>query len=123
MVKIHMLFEPRSRHLWRLLLTALLAVVAWYAFKPVEADDGIEHLDKVRHVMAFLSLACAAALGWAPGTRTGARIAAALLAYGLLIEGVQTLLPTRSGSVADWLADAVGVALGLWLARRLRPPD
>lgn len=120
MIKTRMFFEPRTRNRWRLLLAAGIATVAWFAFKPNDTDNGIEHLDKVQHVAAFASLAFAASFGWAHKTRNLLLTAAGLLAYGLLIELVQTQLPTRSGEVADWLADAVGVALGLLLARGIR---
>jgi VanZ family protein len=49
-----------------------------------------------------------------------------LLAYGALIEVLQSFTPTRSAEWADLLADSAGIALGLllvatWLrlARRL----
>ena len=120
MIKTRMFFETRTRKRWRLLLAAGIAAVAWFAFKPSDTADGIEHLDKVQHVVAFASLAFAASFGWEPKARTSLLTAAGLLGYGLLIELVQTQLPTRSGEVADWLADAVGVALGMLLARELR---
>ena len=43
------------------------------------------------------------------------------MAYGLFIELMQTQLPTRTGSMADWLTDGVGIGLGLLLHRALRP--
>ena len=121
MIVTRLLFDARSRGAWRLLLAAGLATASWLAFSPVDAPDGIEHLDKVQHMAAFTSLALAASFGWPSRPRTTAFITAGLMAYGLFIELVQTQLPTRSGSVADWLADAVGVAAGLLLARALRP--
>jgi VanZ family protein len=48
------------------------------------------------------------------------RVAAGLMAYGLFIEAVQTQLPSRTGSWADWVADLAGVALGLALARLMQ---
>lgn len=121
MTDTRLLFDARSRGAWRLLLAAGLATASWLAFSPVDAPDGIEHLDKVQHMAAFTSLALAASFSWPSRPRTTAFITAGLMAYGLFIELVQTQLPTRSGSAADWLADAVGVAAGLLLARALRP--
>lgn len=37
----------------------------------------------------------------------------AVVGYGLLLEGVQLLVPYRTGSLADALANAVGVVLAL----------
>jgi VanZ family protein len=72
-------------------------------------------VDKLIHVVLFLVLAVSGR--WA-GIRPGA-LGALLVGYGAVSEVVQWLAPLeRSGSVADWLADVVGVALGLlaWAA-------
>ena len=113
-------FDIRWRRSWRLLLVCLLGVVSWFAFMPQTSHDVVAHLDKVRHLLAFSTLALVASLGWTPGRRTTLYVACGLMAYGLLIELVQTLLPTRSGSAADWLADGVGIAIGLLMFRALR---
>jgi hypothetical protein len=67
-------------------------------------------VDKVVHVALFLALALT-------GRWAGARavvLGPLLVAYGAVSEVVQAVTPLeRSGSVADLLADAVGVALGL----------
>ena len=116
-----LLFDLHLRRRWRLLLGALLAVVSWLAFMPASAAPTVQHLDKVQHLAAFMTLALVASLCWAPSRRTELATMLGLLAYGLFIELVQSQLPTRSASVADWLADAAGVALGLLLMRQLRP--
>lgn len=115
-----LLFDSRWRRSWRMLLVCLLAVVSWYAFKPVTSHDTIENIDKLRHFCAFATLALVASLGWQPGRRTALGIACGLMVYGLFIELMQTQLPTRSGSAADWLADGVGIAIGLLMFRALR---
>jgi VanZ family protein len=72
-------------------------------------------VDKLIHVLLFLVLAVSGR--WA-GIRAGT-LGALLAGYGAVSEVVQWLTPLeRSGSVADWLADVVGVALGLlaWAA-------
>lgn len=102
---------------WRVLLLALLAVVSWFAFAPIAFDDRELPLDKLRHLLAFGTLAWVAAQGFGPLARRRWRIAAALLAYGVFIELVQSGIPGRQASAADVLADALGIALGLLLAR------
>jgi VanZ family protein len=77
--------------------------------------DAPPGVDKLVHVLLFLVLAVSGR--WA-GIRAGP-LGAVLAGYGAASEVVQWLTPLeRSGSVADWLADAVGVALGLlaWAA-------
>lgn len=111
---------PRHRRHWRLLLAVLLAVVSWFAFKPALPTHEWPHMDKLQHIGAFTTLAVVASLGWAPHAGLARQVVVGLTAYGLFIEAVQTQLPSRSGSVADWAADAAGIALGLWLARLIR---
>lgn len=106
--------EPRA---WRGVLLALLLVVSWFAFAPMPFRDGDLPLDKLRHLAAFGVLAWVAAQGWGFGRGAGWRIAAALLAYGVFIELVQSQVPGRHASLADVLADVAGIALGLLAAR------
>jgi len=113
------MLEARHRRHWRLSLAVLLGVVSWFAFKPVLPVQELPHLDKLRHISAFTTLSVVASLAWAPHARLARLVAAGLMAYGLLIEAVQTQLPSRSGSLADWAADALGIALGLALVRLL----
>jgi len=54
-----------------------------------------------------------AGLGWAASW-------AAALSTGALIEALQTLTPWRTPSLLDLTADALGAALGIWLAWALR---
>jgi hypothetical protein len=85
-----------------------------------EVPDAPAGVDKVVHLVLFLALAVT-------GRWAGARAAVLgglLVAYGAVSEVLQELTPLeRSGSVADLLADALGVALGLgaWaLGERVR---
>jgi VanZ family protein len=78
--------------------------------------------DKLVHVAVFTALAGTGR--WA-GAGT-ARLTAALVLYAAGSELIQGLAPlARSASLADWIADAAGILLGLalwaFLARRRRP--
>jgi len=77
---------------------------------PSVADTG---WDKLNHVLAFAGpmFAGLAAQG-RPGRRAALVLAAALLAWGGGLELLQSLLPPRQGDLADWLADAIGIAAG-----------
>jgi len=48
-------------------------------------------------------------------------VAPGLLAYGMLIECIQWLLPWRQFSLGDWAADAAGVLLACILLHRKTP--
>lgn len=74
--------------------------------------------DKVVHCMMFAVCGFLVCRAWL-ATRGAMFIIAMLLAYAGLTEIIQMMVPGRSGSVMDWLADAVGILLGFWWARRL----
>ncbi|MDB5731142.1 MAG: hypothetical protein JWQ03_1037 [Variovorax sp.] len=71
--------------------------------------------DKSNHLLAFSTLAVLGLWSW-PG-RTVA-VLVALLAYGGLIEILQSFTPDRSAEWADLLADGLGLLVGtlvVWL--------
>lgn len=78
-------------------------------------------VDKVVHVALFAALAGTALL---PSPSIPARlalVAGALLGYAAVSEIVQALPAIgRTTSLTDWLADAAGVLLGLFVVRGLR---
>lgn len=79
-------------------------------------------VDKVVHLLLFAALALTGR--WA-GARAGA-LGVLLVVYAAVSEVVQGFSALeRSASVADWVADTVGVLAGLltwaWAARRTRP--
>ena len=92
---------------------AHLAVL--YSPRAPAVGSGIR-LDLLVHVTVFAAVALTAC--WAG---VGARTVGLVLAVEALVsEGVQALwLPGRTGDVTDLLADAVGVAVGLWAASAL----
>lgn len=122
---IRLLTSPSMHPLWRIVLALLVAVVGWFAFSRAGKADYVPHLDKVQHLLAFGSMACAAALGWPAGQRSAIGVLVGLLSYGAFIELVQSQLPYRVASWADLAADAVGIACGLLLITgvRRRWPD
>lgn len=81
---------------------------------PVRAAPG---LDKLVHFGLYLGLGRSLARGlWSSGPVTAARVLAALvggLAYGAFTEWIQRPIAVRDPSLADWLADAAGVSVGL----------
>jgi VanZ family protein len=102
---------------WRAALGALLVVVTWLALVPSPPPVLDLGWDKVNHIAAFAALAAVATPAF-PG-RTGS-IAAALMAYGVLIEVAQSFIPLRTGDWRDLVGDAVGCVLGLLFAAAIR---
>ncbi len=108
-----LLHETRFHPLWRAGLVVLVTVVAFAAFTPRTLAPTLGVGDKVDHVLAFLGLALAGALSCRAGRRQALLVALALVAYGALIEIVQTQVPGRHGDGADLVADSLGIVLGL----------
>ena len=76
-------------------------------------------IDKVEHLLAYGLLSGYAVLLFA--TARAHRVTAfALVALGVAMEGAQAMLTTsRLADPGDMLANALGVALGWWLGRRV----
>jgi VanZ family protein len=99
----------------RALLALLVVAIGWLALSPRPPTLFSTGWDKANHLLAFATLAAAASFGWVAARRRVA-IAFWLLGYGALIEVLQHWVPGRSSEFADLVADAVGIAFGLWLA-------
>ena len=96
--------------------TVLTVAMLWPINQPPPAPDGS---DKVVHLIAFASLAF-------PLARTGRfgliPVLVGATAFGGMIEVIQPSFG-RSADMQDWIADIIGVALGIALGllyRRLR---
>jgi len=91
----------------RIALGLALAVVTWLCLTPDISDPGLVPWDKARHFLAFYMLTGLAVVGL---PRVGLQwIVLAMLAYGALIEILQGFAG-RDRSLADFLADAAGIA-------------
>lgn len=104
---------------WRLLfLSAVLGVLVGSVI-----DTGPSALqdvdDKLQHLFAFALLAVLASGGF-PQLPLWRTLVPALLAYGLAIECLQSVLPWREFSLLDLAADAAGVVPGAFAAQAWR---
>ncbi|OZE33347.1 MULTISPECIES: VanZ family protein [unclassified Rhodococcus (in: high G+C Gram-positive bacteria)] len=108
-----------SQSTYRIPLAVTFVVALIVLFTPASGvPSGFQHSDKIIHFLLFAVLAYTsrlAGIGWA-GT------AAWVLGFAAISEVLQAILPLgRSGSLADALADAAGVAVGLLAASRVLP--
>ena len=102
----------------------VLAVAAIFvlAMIPVAVvPEVVSFQDKLHHTAAFAVLMLLGRGGWPARTAT---LIVGLIGYGVLIEVCQHRFTTnRVGDPWDWLADSVGVFIGLrlagWFARRV----
>ena len=105
-----------SRGVFAVVVLVSLAVLFAPADDVPSAPPGV---DKLVHLLLFAALAGSGR--WA-GARAGV-LGVLLVGYGALSEVVQGVSALeRSASVADWVADAIGVLAGLlgwaWAGRR-----
>lgn len=81
---------------------------------------GIPNLDKIAHTGAYACFFVLAVMVF--GTTRIKHIVTTLLSYGLTLELLQSWIPAREPSLADFSANAIGVVTGVlfvfWLAKR-----
>ncbi len=109
------LVHDDRRGLWRSAFFAMAAIILVGSVVDTgqSAVSGIN--DKLQHGLAFAGLALTARLAF---TRQPlwTVLLPALLCFGLLIECIQYFLPWREFSLADLVADAVGLVPGVLAA-------
>ncbi|WP_369599980.1 VanZ family protein [Hahella sp. SMD15-11] len=86
-----------------------LAWAFWLALRPVEELPLPDINDKVAHAVGLGALTLAA--GLLHRRLPIAWLAALLMGYGIAIEVAQSFVPWRSASLADVMADALGVLI------------
>lgn len=99
----------------RWLLAAIVVVLLCAGLRPHPVPETFHEEDKLYHLLGFAVLAVSTRLAFP--RRAWWWLALAMLTLGLGIELAQNLEPARQGSLWDFLFDAVGVSLGLLLAR------
>ena len=107
----------RSRTVWIVSTIALAILIGVLTLTPTPHMPRSDlHLDKVAHMLAFLSLVFPTALLW---PRVTSWIGLLAVVYGGAIEVIQPYTG-RSAEFADLLADGVGVGLGIVLGTLAR---
>ena len=106
--------------LWLSIWLAMLAAVAIGSLLPVHDLPPLPlfpQADKLEHLLGYAALAAWAALLFSR-SRTLLVVAFGLVAFGIALEIAQALFTIdRQAEIFDVLADAVGVLLGLSVAR------
>ena len=108
-----MRIERRRTYRW--VFSACLVVVLVAALVPPQALVSPVMWDKANHVLAFAVLGMLACLAY-PERKVPVLLG--LVAYGVLIELLQSLTGYRNGDALDVVADAVGLLFG-WTCTRL----
>lgn len=100
---------------WRALFLCAVCVVAWQSLQPATSEQGILHLDKLLHLIAYAVLMALALLGRLPFKAIWVAFIVTALGVGLeVLQGTMNL--GRTASFADAVANTAGVALvyGTW---------
>ncbi len=105
------------KFIWRSIVSAKLYRIGFALFfiatlylmfyRPSSMSLGFSINDKVAHAVTFFIMTLLICRGFRQYYGYGVLVGLAL--FGLLIEVVQYLLPWRSFSIADWLADIAGI--------------
>jgi len=111
----HILEKPLYK-IARAGLTLLLLLVTWACLQAPgpDATPLFWGADKIIHLSTYTLLYICAWLAF-PGALLSWVLHGSLLAYGLLIEGLQSLTDYRSAELGDMLANATGLGLGCLL--------
>lgn len=102
---------------FRVALTVCVLAISYLAFSPTAHPTAGMANDKLEHFVAFLVLAWLADRSY-PGQAAERMRWGSLLAFAVLIEAVQGLLPSRDASLLDLFADAAGI-VGYMAIRRM----
>lgn len=111
--------SPAMLKFWQILFWLMWLVLTVLFLLPSEyvENDVFDWWDKAQHALAFATLTIAANLGYRSRLL---ETLVALLAFGALIEVLQTITGWRQGDLADWVADGVGVLIASALTPWLR---
>ncbi|WP_417775722.1 VanZ family protein [Stutzerimonas xanthomarina] len=98
-------------HYWRFLpVLAVAAVILLAGLKPEPVPQAFDQQDKLHHLLGFAALAFSMRLAF-PALRV-LWVVVLCLAAAILIEVGQGYQPHRLASVADMVANTLGVAVG-----------
>ncbi len=105
------IITPLQRR-WRLIAWSALVVVAGLSLAPLSAPPQTPSgSDKLVHVAMYAALMFCHGRGWP--SRRWPLIALTLAGFGVGMECLQHFLPLRSASLADALANSLGVSIML----------
>lgn len=86
------------------------------ALKPMHIEGGISHVDKILHFFAYVALSGLAFI-FARHFKPFLKWCIALMVYGAVIEILQSFMPGRFMSFADFIANVTGIAFTIVLVK------
>jgi len=103
-------------HLWQICFWGLCVLVAYLTLtpSPIQLVE-INQIDKFYHACAFMALSAAFRLAYP--IFSSRLLVVELSGFGAAIEIFQYFIPNRGCSFTDWLADVIGILLGLIMTK------
>ena len=100
-----------------LIFLSYASLVTFFSLRTSTADPGIEHLDKLTHLLVYYIFAV---FGYRmlQGRPHYWAVCLGIVAYGGLLEVAQSYTPGRLMSGYDMVANTVGVVLGALVMKR-----
>lgn len=89
----------------------LLAIVTYLSLRARISGIDIQVNDKIGHALAYFALTVNGGLAF--GKKRYIHLAVGLFLFGLIIELLQGLVPGRTSSSLDLLANSTGIVIGL----------
>ncbi|MDA7415497.1 VanZ family protein [Xenophilus arseniciresistens] len=108
----------RTPRFWRALFAAALLGVLVLSLMPPSPALPTTGWDKSNHALGFATLAFLGLCAFPGGWRTALILMIGLLAYGAVIEVLQSFTPARMAEWADLWADGMGLLIG-WAIHRI----
>jgi len=96
----------KYKHWFRLLFILVIVAICWLAFSQVTTPVAQLSYDKLNHLIAFATLALLFDYSFPQKTIT---LFFTLLLFGIFIELMQSMIPSRSSSHWDLIADLIGI--------------
>ena len=104
------------RYMPQLFYTGVALLSVFSLIPAASVPQAFHFWDKAQHALAYVALAVTGCLAF---PRRVMPVFVGLLGHGAVIEILQgSLTTTRFGEVSDWLADAIGVLVGVAFYRR-----
>lgn len=98
-----------------LVFASVTVILLFAGLRSQPIPELFDEEDKLHHWIGFLVFACSCRLAF-PRVTFG-WIAVGCLLTGVLIEAMQGLMPLRTASPYDMLANSIGVLMGLLISR------
>lgn len=107
------MFSKKYSALFKVVFLAIFVYLTYLLVIEMPVQQEMHYLDKLQHIIAFGGVAAIGVLAFPAWSKA---LGLVLSVYGGLMEVVQGLVTTtRKASVYDWMADNVGIVLGVVL--------